>query len=81
MSKKAVPSVGIYCRLSDEDRNKHFKGDDSQSIQNQKSMLLDYAGQKKWNVYKVYSDDDYSGSDRNRPQWNMLLKDCEEGRV
>lgn len=81
MSKKAVPSVGIYCRLSDEDRNKHFKEDDSQSIQNQKSMLLDYAGQKKWNVYKVYSDDDYSGSDRNRPQWNMLLKDCEEGRV
>lgn len=81
MNKKAAPSVGIYCRLSDEDRNKAFKDDDSQSIQNQKSMLLDYAQQKKWNVYKVYSDDDYSGSDRSRPQWNMLLKDCEEGKV
>ena len=81
MYKKGIPSVGIYCRLSDEDKNKAFKDDDSQSIQNQKSMLLDYAERQKWSVYKVYSDDDYSGSDRNRPQWNMLLKDCENGKV
>lgn len=81
MNKITTPSVGIYCRLSDEDRNKVSKDDDSQSIQNQKSMLIDYAEQKKWNVYKVYADDDYSGADRNRPEWNMLLKDCESGKV
>ena len=27
--------VAIYCRLSEEDRNKQFESDDSNSIQNQ----------------------------------------------
>ena len=35
--------VAIYCRLSEEDRNKQFETDDSNSIQNQKAMLLQYA--------------------------------------
>ena len=34
--------VAIYCRLSEEDRNKQFETDDSNSIQNQKAMLLQY---------------------------------------
>ena len=34
--------VAIYCRLSEEDRNKQSETDDSNSIQNQKSMLLQY---------------------------------------
>ena len=32
--------AAIYCRLSEEDRNKKNKTDDSGSIQNQKAMLL-----------------------------------------
>ena len=32
--------VAIYCRLSEEDRDKKFETDDSNSIQNQKTMLL-----------------------------------------
>ena len=59
--------VAIYCRLSEEDRNKQFETDDSQSIQNQKSLLLSYALEHGWEVYKIYSDDDYTGSDRKRP--------------
>ena len=55
--------VGIYCRLSDEDRNKRIKTDDSDSIANQKSMLLKYALKQNWEVINVYSDDDYSGND------------------
>ena len=35
--------TAIYCRLSEEDRNKTRKSDDSISIQNQKSMLIQYA--------------------------------------
>ena len=81
MTLKNKASVGIYCRLSDEDRNKRFKEDDSQSIQNQKSMLIDYCIEKNWDIYKIYSDDDYSGADRNRPEWRRLLKDCEDGKI
>ena len=31
--------VAIYCRLSEEDRNKQFENDDSGSIQNQKTSI------------------------------------------
>ena len=34
--------VAIYCRLSEEDRNKLFKTDDSGSIQNQKNKAGRY---------------------------------------
>lgn len=68
--------VAIYCRLSEEDKNKLSKTDDSESIQNQKSMLIEYAVQKEWEIYNIYSDDDYTGADRNRPAFNQLLKDA-----
>ncbi len=55
--------VALYCRLSEEDRNKQSKSDDSNSIQNQKSMLLQYALEQGWEVYNIYSDDDYTGAD------------------
>lgn len=73
--------VGIYCRLSDEDRYKKNKDDDSDSIANQKSMLLKYALNKGWEVINVYSDDDWSGADINRPQFQRLLHDCESGLI
>ena len=72
--------VAIYCRLSEEDRNKQFETDDSNSIQNQKSMLLQYAMEQGWELYNIYSDDDYTGADRRRPQFNRLLKDAEQHR-
>ena len=70
--------VGIYCRLSEEDRNKQFETDDSNSIQNQKTMLLQYAMEQGWELYNIYSDDDYTGADRRRPEFNRLLKDAEQ---
>lgn len=69
--------AAIYCRLSEEDRDKRNEIDDSRSIQNQKSMLISYAERNNWKVYKIYSDDDYTGADRNRPAFNELLKDAE----
>lgn len=72
--------VAIYCRLSEEDRNKQFETDDSGSIQNQKAMLLQYAMEQGWELYNVYSDDDYTGADRHRPEFNRLLQDAEQHR-
>lgn len=70
--------VAIYCRLSEEDRDKQNKFDDSISIQNQKSMLISYALNHEWELYNIYSDDDYTGADRNRPAFNQLLIDAEQ---
>lgn len=70
--------MAIYCRLSEEDRNKQSKTDDSGSIQNQKSMLLQYALEQGWELYNIYSDDDYTGADRRRPEFNRLLQDAKQ---
>lgn len=72
--------VAIYCRLSDEDRNKKIYTDDSESIQNQKNLLMKYALEKGWDIYKIYSDDDYSGLDRDRPEFNKMIRDAEIGK-
>jgi len=70
--------VAIYCRLSEEDRDKQIETEDSESIQNQKSMLVQYSMEHNWEVYGIYSDDDFTGSDRNRPDFNRLLTDAEK---
>ncbi len=72
-----IPKVAIYCRLSEEDRNKQNETDDSGSIKNQKEILLQYAMSQGWELYNIYSDDDFTGSDRSRPEFNRLLSDAE----
>lgn len=74
-----APRAAIYCRLSEEDADKADPGQDSRSIQNQKSMLVRYAVEQGWQIYNIYSDDDYTGSDRERPQFNRLLEDARRG--
>lgn len=75
-----MQKAAIYCRLSEEDRNKKHELDDSNSIQNQKAMLLEYAALQGWEVYDIYSDDNYTGADRNRPAFNRLLSDAKAHR-
>ena len=70
--------AAIYCRLSEEDTSKLNENDDSGSIQNQKSMLQQYSIEQGWEIYNIYSDDDYAGADRRRPEFNRLLRDAEQ---
>lgn len=72
--------AAIYCRLSQEDREKPTAGVESRSIQNQRRLLLDYAAKQGWTVAGIYIDEDYSGSDRQRPGFHRLLKDAEAGK-
>lgn len=69
--------VAIYCRLSEEDSDK--QGADSQSICNQKALLRQYAQAHGWQVVAELSDDDYAGSDRNRPAFRELIAGAERG--
>ena len=71
-------TVAIYCRLSKEDKNKTFAADDSNSIQNQRTLLTEYARSHGWEIYEVYIDDDYSGANRSRPAFNRMLQAAEE---
>ena len=76
-----IEKVGVYCRLSDEDRDKLNKTDDSDSIINQRSMCLKYANQNGWDVVDIYSDDDFSGAGTYRPDFERLIRDCESGKI
>ncbi len=75
-----IYKAAIYCRLSEEDKFKSNANDDSNSIANQKSMLTQYCLEKGWEIFGIYSDDDFTGSDRNRPAFNRLIKDAEAHR-
>lgn len=67
--------AAIYCRLSKEDDD-HEK--ESESIQNQKSMLVKYAVEKGFDIYNIYCDEDYSGVDRSRPDFCSMLQAAEQ---
>ena len=78
---KTIVRVVLYLRLSDEDRDKLTKEELSESIKNQEMMLRDYAEQQGWEIVGVYNDEDYSGSDRDRPNFNIMIGECEKGNV
>lgn len=78
---KKKPKVAIYCRLSQEDRNKKTDGDDSESIKNQKIMLEEVANDKGWEIYGIFSDDDFAGTDRNRPGFNKVINLAKERKI
>lgn len=71
--------AAIYCRLSEEDKRKEREWEESRSIHNQKEMLVQYAGDRGWKVYDIYSDEAYAGADRRRPEFNRLLRDAKAG--
>jgi DNA invertase Pin-like site-specific DNA recombinase len=62
--------------LSKEDEE---TGRESESIVNQKALLTEYARECGWDIYKIYCDEDYSGIDRARPQFNALIHDAQAG--
>ena len=82
MNDKKYYNVGIYLRLSNEDRNKINKDETSESIKNQRNMLIDYIN--KHNEFKLaceYCDEDLSGAGTYRPEFERLIKDCEDGKL
>ncbi len=71
-------NVGIYIRLSREDDDKLHE---SESIKNQKSLLLQYVKENNLRVYDIYIDDGYSGTNFNRPGFQRLIQDIENKHV
>lgn len=74
-----MEKAAIYCRLSREDDNIEA-GEWSESIQNQQTLLCDYAKKKGLSIYCMYVDDNYSGLDNTRPAFCRLIEDARCGR-
>ena len=71
-------NVGLYIRLSREDDDKNYE---SESITNQKSLLLQYAKENNLRVYDIYIDDGFSGTNFDRPGFKRLIKDIENKKI
>ena len=72
--------VGIYIRLSKEDEDKE-KYSESESIQNQRELLMQYISENKLNFVKEYVDDGVSGTSFDRPGFNSMISDIENGII
>lgn len=70
-------NVGIYIRLSQEDKNKKYESD-SESVINQKELLRSYVKNNKFNLIGEYVDDGYSGTDFDRPGFQKMLEDIKK---
>ena len=69
--------TALYCRLSKDDE---LIGD-SNSIVHQKEMLAKYAKEHGFTNTEFYVDDGYSGTNFNRPNFQRMMSDVEEGKI
>ena len=69
--------TALYCRLSKDDE---LVGD-SNSIVHQKEMLAKYAKEHGFTNTEFYVDDGYSGTNFNRPDFQKMMSDVEEGKI
>ena len=75
--KEEIKITALYERLSRDDE----QAGESNSIQNQKKYLEEYARQKGLRNIQHFYDDGYSGTNFNRPGFAALLEEIEAGRV
>lgn len=66
----------LYLRLSRDDDNPG----ESESIQNQRSLLQGYAAQHGFAIVGEYVDDGWSGTRFDRPRFQAMLRDMEQHR-
>ena len=69
--------TALYCRLSQEDA----RMGESLSIENQKSMLMQYAKEHHFPNPLFFVDDGYSGTTYERPGFQKMLDEIEAGKV
>ena len=69
--------AALYCRLSVDDG----RSGESISIESQKILLKQYCKSHGITDYEVYDDDGYSGTNFERPAFERMREDIENGRI
>ena len=77
MKGNGTKITALYCRLSQDDGNVG----DSMSIQSQKAILEKYAREIGKTAYSFYVDDGYSGTNFQRPSFQRMIADIEDGKI
>ncbi|MBQ9318138.1 MAG: recombinase family protein [Bacilli bacterium] len=69
--------VGIYLRLSRDDKT----SGESQSISNQRKLLMNYIDDHNLEFIDEYVDDGVSGTTFNRLGFNRMINDCKNKKI
>ena len=69
---KSTNKVAIYVRVSTTNQ-----AEEGYSIDEQKDKLTSYCDIKDWNIYEIYTDGGFSGSNTERPALEQLIRDAE----
>ena len=77
VSNQEKYNCALYCRLSKDD---DLQGE-SNSITNQKEILKQYAKENNLNIYDIYVDDGYSGTNFERPDFKRMIQDIKDKKV
>ena len=72
-----IRKTALYCRLSQDDGIE----DDSNSIQNQKAILQKFAEDHHFPSPCFYVDDGFSGGNFQRPAFQQMISDMENGEI
>lgn len=81
-NEMAVFNTAIYVRLSKEDIVAAQSGRESNSITNQKQLILDFLKDKpEFNIVSIRIDDGYTGTNFDRPAFQRMLNDIKAGRI
>lgn len=75
--------AAVYVRLSKEDVNLSYgRKTESNSISNQKQLIFDFLKNKSdIEIVSVRIDDGYTGTNYNRPAFQLMLDDIKAGLV
>ncbi len=77
MNRQQEKITALYVRLSRDDDNEG----DSNSIAHQVEILSKYVRDRGIERFKIYKDDGFSGTNFNRPGFQEMMADIENGLV
>ena len=69
--------TAFYIRLSKEDDSDK----ESESVTNQRSLLNEFAKEQRLDIYDIYIDDGFSGTNFDRPDFQRLIADIKAKKV
>lgn len=75
--KQLIYNTALYLRLSRDDELHGESG----SISTQRQMLTQFCREQGLRIYDEYVDDGYSGTNFERPSFQRMLDDIEDGKI
>lgn len=82
MKAKEFYNVAIYLRVSRDDEDIDRSKAESNSISSQRDMIRSFIRkQDNMEIYDIYVDDGWSGTNFDRPEFKRMMKDIEAGNV